>query len=218
MSTVTSVPSAITVPAAPACGREPLIPEATIGSKERPSAPWSRNARPIQRATSASVPPHERLLDERGIDGVGDGACPADRIDLTPVLHRAERLDDAARRHEVGPAGPDRLPLRVGQPRRLESHPPAGEKLTERTDDVARRSHDLDAADGLRRLEVAEVGVERRPAARFDEQRAVGAVEAGQIADVDAVGDEERLLDRRAETLETAHFGLRSLRSASASR
>ena len=61
--------------------------------------------------------------------------------------------------------------------------------------------HRLDALDRPRLLDVAEVGEEAR-AVRLDEERRVRAVEAGQIADVDEIRDEQRLLEQLAQAVD----------------
>ena len=87
----------------------------------------------------------------------------------------------------------------------LERHAAARQQLGEPTHNVAFRLHERDAVDGLRRLRIPEVGVQRRFPARLDEQRAVGALESRQIGDVDAVRDEQRLDQSVRKPGETAH-------------
>ena len=101
---------------------------------------------------------------------------------------------------------------------RLEPDPPAGEELGERAGDVALRLGDLDVLDRAGRFEVAKVGVERRRALGLDEQGAVRALEARQVADVDRVRDEERLGEAGGEAGEAGHHCLLSFRRPRASR
>ena len=102
---------------------------------------------------------------------------------------------------------------------RLEPDPPAGEDLRERTGDVALGLGDVDVLDRAGRLEVAKVGVQRRRALGLDEQRAVRALEARQVAHVGRVGDEERLGEAGREAGEAGHDdALLSFRRPRASR
>lgn len=59
----------------------------------------------------------------------------------------------------------------------------------------------LDLAPGLR---VAEVGEQQR-ALGLDEQHRVRALEPGEVPDVDGGGDEKRLLEQLAQTIEAVH-------------
>ena len=67
------------------------------------------------------------------------------------------------------------------------------------------RLGDLDVLDRAGRFEVAKVGVQRRRALGLDEQGAVRALEARQVADVDRVRDEERLGEAGGEAGEAGH-------------
>ena len=115
------------------------------------------------------------------------------------LLDRTELLDGTARRHEVEPAVAQHLvePVRKHA---LERDAP-GEHVGELRDQVPLRQHGLDALDRLRGLEVAEVGEEAR-AVLLDEERAVRALEAAEVADVRRVGDEQRLLEVLAEAVD----------------
>ena len=74
------------------------------------------------------------------------------------------------------------------------------------------RLHRLDALDRLRLLDVAEVGEEAHPI-RLDEQRGVGAVQAGQVEDVDRVRDQQWLLEQPPQTFDPlAHAASSSFR------
>src|SRR5205807_9304886 len=82
--------------------------------------------------------------------------------------------------------------------------------------DLALGLDELDALDCRRRLRVAEIRVERQ-ALLADKESGVRADEAGQVADVDRVRDEERLLERAAQPLDPVVHA-RPARNSSASR
>ncbi len=141
----------------------------------------------------ALAPADERDLREPLEDAVGNRTCPADRVELTLLLHGAEPLYETAARHELEPALLERLVLLVRERRGLEGEP-AREALGELVEHGASRLHDLDVRHGARRLDVAEVGEELH-ALVVDEQRGVRAVEADEVEDVLRIRDEERLLE-----------------------
>ena len=72
-------------------------------------------------------------------------------------------------------------------------------------DDVTLGLYERDALDEARRLGVAKIGEQRRFAAGLHEDCRVRALEPGEVADVDAVGDEQRLGEIGGEACETAH-------------
>ena len=138
----------------------------------------------------------EPLLGEARIRLARDLAGAADRIQLVVVLDRAQRLDEAAPGDEREPACAQDLPRRVADGVGLEAHG-ALEQLGQRRDERALRLDELDALDRPRGLGVAEVAEEPH-ALRLDEERRVRAREPDEVADVDAVRDEQRLLEARA--------------------
>jgi hypothetical protein len=143
-----------------------------------------------------------------------------DRRELAVVLDRAQPFDEAGRRHELEPARRQVLVLRVRQRVGLEREPPA-ELLGDVADDRALRQHGLDARDRLRGLDVAEVRVELRRAARgVDEQAGVRALEAREVVDVRQVRDEQRRVEPLAQPVDArAHAPpARPTRNSSASR
>ncbi|MCZ7587656.1 MAG: hypothetical protein M5U27_02085 [Gaiella sp.] len=160
----------------------------------------------------------ERLLGELLVDPVGDRARTADRIELTGLLDRAQRLDEAGGRDELDPSRAQRVGRRERQVCGLDADPAAGEQLGERRHDVARRPVELDALDLARGLGVAEIGVERRLTRRFDEHRRVRAVETRQVADVYEPGDEQWILQLRCKPLDPGHASPSSASSSSARR
>ena len=125
---------------------------------------------------------------------VRDRAGPPEGLELTVVLHGAQSLDKAGARHQLEPVFPQLLGIRPREDVRLEAEP-AREVLAEPPDQRPLRLHRLDVLDGLRGLDVAEVSEEAHPV-RLDEQCRVGAVQPGQVEDVDRVRDEERLLEQ----------------------
>jgi hypothetical protein len=135
----------------------------------------------------------ESLLDEQLVRPIRHLRRAPDRVELRRLLDDAQRLDDAALRHELDAAAAKELVVGVGQRVCLEGDA-AREALGEIGVDVPPRLLELDALDRARPLGVPEVGEEPR-ALRLDEQRRVRAFEAGQIENIDGSGDEERLLD-----------------------
>ena len=141
-------------------------------------------------------------------------AGAANQRELVLVLDGAQRLDHAAPRDELEPAGLERLVGGVGHGVRLEGEP-AGKLLGQPAVQVPLRDRELDVRHALAGLRIAEVA-EEPSAARLDQQRRVRAVEPGQVADVDRGGDEERLLDPLLQLLEPVIAA--SFRYSSASR
>ena len=142
----------------------------------------------------ALAAPDPRLGGQRLETAVGDAARALKLRDLLVLLDRPQLLDEAARRHEVARALGERLPLCVGQDVGLELHAlrqPLGDVAHQR----ALRQDGLDSLDGARRLDVAKVRVEGRPAVRLDDQRGIRAVEPRQVQDVRQVGDEQRRVE-----------------------
>ncbi len=137
-----------------------------------------------------------------------------ERLELALVLDRAQLLDEALTRHELDPALPQLLGERPREDVRLEAEA-AREVLGEPPDQRALRLHRLDTLDGPCRLDVAEVGEEAHPVG-LDEQRGVRAVEAGQVADVDEIRDQQRLLEELAQPFDPVAHSVASLRCSSA--
>jgi hypothetical protein len=158
--------------------------------------------------------PQRSLGGQLGERLVGDGTGLAQGLDLPVVLDRAQRLDEAAAWNEVEPAAGQRLPVRVGDGVRFEAEP-AVEQLRERDDQRALRLDELDALDRAPGLGVAEVA-EQPHAVGLDQQRRVRAREADEVADVDAVRDEQRLFEALAQAVDPRH--VRSARNSRASR
>jgi hypothetical protein len=145
---------------------------------------------------------------------VGDRARTAEHLELVRVLDGTQLLDETLARDEVDPPFAQLLGERPRKDVRLEADPTV-ELLREPTDQRALGLHRLDAFDRLSRLDVAEVGEEPRTL-RLDEQRDVGAVEPGQVEDVDRVRDEKRLLEERAQPSDPFAHALCSFRCSSA--
>src|SRR5689334_7431061 len=148
------------------------------------------------------TPPDEMDVEQPLERAVGDLARTAQELELGLVLDRSHRLDDPAARYELeAPAG-ERLVLRVGQ-HRLEAHT-ADQRLGKLGDERALRLHRFDVGNGARLLDVAEVG-EEADAIRLDEQLCVRAVEAAEVANVDEVRDEQRLLQPLPQAIDSGH-------------
>ena len=139
---------------------------------------------------------------------------PANRLEFRLVLDRAQRLDEAAPRHELEPAGREGFPVAVGEVVRLETVL-AFQQLGQCGVERALRLDELDALDRAAELGVAEVA-EQPHALRLDHERRVGALEADQVAHVDEVRDDQRLLEARLQAFDPGHCG-RSARKVSAS-
>ncbi len=192
MSKTTSSPRPISRSPGSACGRAPLGPAATIAGKEG-SAPSSRIRASAARATSRSVRPDEAALQAPAPDLVGELRGGLDRRQLAVVLDPAQLLDRAAR---PGPPRPRRPSFSSSRssvrtdiwssskptlPSRRSAMPASQSPLD------GDRLPALDLGGGA--LGVAEVGEEEAHAGPAD-AGAVGAGEAGQVADVDQVGDQ----------------------------
>ncbi len=159
----------------------------------------------------ALAPADERHLAHEPLEHpVRDRAGAPEGLELALVLDRAQLLDEPLARNEVDPAPAQLLRERPGEDIRLEADASA-ELLREPADQGALRLHRLDALDGSRLLDVAEVGEEPR-ALRFDEQRDVRAVEPGEVEDVDRVRDQKRLLEEGAQPCDPCTHALCSLR------
>ena len=133
------------------------------------------------------------------------------RVELTVVLDRTQGLDEPALRDELETARRKGLVLRVGRRIGLEADP-AGKPLGEVGEEVALRLDELGVLDGAARCGVAEVA-EQAGAVRLDEQRGVRARETDEVADVRAVRDEERLLERPPQALQSRAHWRRSARN-----
>ena len=215
MSTVTSVPSSMIV------SRIGMRPRAVLaGGDDRPEGECLR-----------------AVLTERSLDPPGDVrlGAPDDRLSRAPrrrhprsrsapdrrqlalVLDRRRASTSPRVGNELGTARPIVSHCAIRDLRRLEPDPPAGEQLGERAGDVAAGLDDLDARRP--RVPPRDSGSRCRGSSRvrLDEQRAVRALEAGQVADVDAVGDEQRLGQARGEASRRLTVVL-SFRRPSASR
>src|SRR5207248_2966240 len=96
-----------------------------------------------------------------------------------------------------------RLDVHVGQDIGFETEP-ALESLSQVDQKHPLRLLRLDAVDLPRRLDVAEVGEEARGPLRLHEQRRIRRVEAGEVADVDEVRDEQALVEPTAQEVESS--------------
>ena len=137
------------------------------------------------------------------------------------LLDRAQPLDDAARADQLDPVGQQLAQPAVlahatcARPRTRAAAGPAASALARppRADPARRGSRSNDGCDLLGRLlDVAEVGDEGARA-RARQRQAVAAGEAGQIADVDEVGDQQRVDARASGSAATS----RSARASHAS-
>ena len=212
MSKTTSSPLPISRSPGSACGRAPFSPAAMIGGKEG-SAPSSRILASQARATSRSVrPARPRSIAQRKtlVGELGGGGHP---LDLLGLLHGAELLDEVARRDAA------RRPRRRAASSRascrtlsLASSKPTLPDIRAAicgtsSRSASGRSHSSPTS-ALGALGVAEVG-EEDPLVAADQAGAVGPREAGQVADVRQVGDEElvelALGDQLDEAVRPAH-------------
>src|SRR5439155_6824778 len=143
---------------------------------------------------SPLAPADHALLDQPFEDAVRDLAGLLHGGQLALVLHRAQRLDEAAARDRLDRAGPQRLVAAVRDEIRLEADW-TGQALGEILQQGALRLLELDPIDGASGLGVAEVA-EQAHVLGLDEERCIRALEADEIEDVDRVGDEQRFLER----------------------
>jgi hypothetical protein len=158
-------------------------------------------------------PADEPLLGDPCKRLVRDLRCPTDRVQLGLVLHGAQALDEAAPRHELeAPVGQHAV-ARVRERLRLEGDP-AAQSCREVGIERAARLRELDAVDGTAGICIAEVGEQAQPLG-LDEERRVRALEAGQVAEVRRVADEQRLVERGAQALDAvAHRAARNSRAS----
>ena len=163
-------------------------------------------------------PADERLLRELRVDLVGDRRSPAQKLELARLLDGAQPFDDACRRDDLHAARAERVGIGEGEVARLDRDAAAREQLGERRQDLPRRPLERDAFDRARRLGIAEVRVERRVPRGVDEHRRVRAREPGQVADVDEVRDEQRLLEPSRQPFDPVHVSLSAASSSSARR
>ena len=140
----------------------------------------------------ALAAPGEAALDAPQPDRVGELRGLLDRPQLLLVLDPAQRLDGTAGGHRLDPLGELLLQLLQRADRHLVvlEADPALEPRRDRRQPVALDRDRLPALDlGGGALGVAEVGEEESHPGAAD-AGAVGAGEAGQVADVGQVGDQ----------------------------
>ena len=142
---------------------------------------------------------------------VGERGRGADRVELAVVLHRPERLHQPSGGHQLGPVRREPAQSLVLAHRHrevLEAHAAreVGGRVLEQVLAALLAVEAVDLASGLGH--VAEVG-EEDPPARAHDARPVRACVSGQVADVDQVGDDERLelplAQHRLEPVGPAH-------------
>ena len=156
----------------------------------------------------------EALLGERTEDGVGDPRGLAQQLELARLLHRAQPLDEPGPGDGLDAAALQRLQRGHRHHVRLDPDRPSGEPRREVADDGAGRPLEPHALDRARPARVAEVREERGLAVGLHEHGSVRARKPGQIEDVDAARDEQRLLEQRGESLEPAHLRIRNSRAS----
>jgi hypothetical protein len=122
-------------------------------------------------------------------------------IELAVVLDRAQLLDHRLRERQLHAGAAQPLVERIRE-HALEGDLVPAQQLAELADRVALRLHRLDARDGACRLDVAEVR-EQPDAVALDEERAVRAVEADEVLDVDRVRDEQRPVEPLLQSADT---------------
>ena len=202
MSSVTSVSRAIATSRGVACGSAPCSAEATIESKRRARGATQRasraRARPRPHARCGRRSP-TRAARRRS----RPPARPRPRCAATSAGSLTARSASTSPPAGTSSIRPARSPSRVAPHRDVrvvEAEPQvAPGQIRQRPDELVRPR-----LDGRIRhlrpgpLDVAEVGHEA-PHVRADDGEAVGAGEAGQVAQVDGVGDEQGVeLARRA--------------------
>jgi hypothetical protein len=144
-------------------------------------------------------PPAELLLGQALVHAVRDSGGLTDGVELARLLHRTQRLDETAARHQAHARLAEDLVARVADRVRLEPDrvgDPAGEVAV----DEALGLLDLNPCELPCPLGVAEVG-EEPDAVLLHQKRGVRALEARQVQDVRRRGDEQRLLEQRPEAV-----------------
>ena len=227
---VTSVPGPITSSRGSACGSAPAAPEATIESNDGPSAPASWNRSSTRHATSRSVRPispssaipsytPSSTAAARRTAAISSASLTARSASTTPDCGVSSTPDSSSvsRRWRAtvrSPSSKPRVPPSVSS---RAAFGQLGQHLALAAPDVR------ELAQRLCPLHIAEVGQEHRGRRRDDEHR-VRAGEAGQVANVDEVGEQQRaqaellhLLAGTRQPVAVAHPP-RSVRCAIASR
>ena len=164
-------------------------------------------------------PADEALLRKALEHAVRDLAGPPDRNELVLVLDGTQALDEAAARDGLDRSRPERLPPGVRHVVRLEADP-TGQPLGEIPEQRALRFLEPDTIDRAGGFRVAKVG-EQPHAVVVHEQSRVRALEPEQVVDVRGVRDQQGLLERSAQPLDSRGHDFRvpcATRNASASR
>ncbi len=194
MSKTTSSPSLTSCSPGSACGRAPFGPEATIAGKDG-SPPSSRIRASVARAMSRSLrPPRPRSrLQRQTSSAISEAAAIASSS--RGVLHPPQLLDVPAGGDELDSIGQFLLePLHRPDREVLVLEPgPAREARGDPTQPVVLDGDGVPAVDlGLGALRVSEVGQEQSRL-RAAHAGSVGAGEAGQVTDVDHLGDDHEV-------------------------
>ena len=195
---MTSVPPGIGTSRGVACGSAPFSAAATIEGKLGPEAPRARICSSAASATARSVRPTSPQPEQPGVDVVDQRRRGADRVELLRLLDRPLRLDEPAGGDELDPVR-ERLAQPGVRPHRhllvLEPEPQLalGPARRERRAQVLRRGLQVEAVElGPGALDVAAVG-EEAAQVRPHHRDPVRAGEAGQVAEVDPVRDEQEV-------------------------
>ena len=215
-STTTVSPTSIRRSPGAACGEEPGFARPDGGGERRVvGAAFVHELRhpPDEIALRAA---DERLLGQPRERLGEDRRRASHGRQLRAVLHLAQLLDEPAAGYELDPTGRKRLVARVRERLRLETDA-TRQPLRQVAEEVAARLDRLDVPDRPGTVRVSEVR-EELDAVALDEQRGIRAVETAEIANVHGVRDEERLLDRRLQTLGAFLHGRASARNSRASR
>ena len=213
MSKTTSSPRPISRSPGSACGRAPLGPAATIVGKEG-SAPCSRIRASAARATSSSLrPARPRSSDQRQISSASSAAAAIAASSASSLTRRSFSTVPPAPSSSTpsGSFSSRRFSVRTAMWSSSKPILPL-RRLGDPAQPVVGDGDHVPALDlGLGALGVAEVGEEDALLGAAD-AGAVGAAEAGQVADVDQVGDEQAvelaLGDERREAIAAARHQL----------
>ena len=193
MSKTTSSPAPISRSPGSACGRAPFSPAAMIGGKEG-SAPSSRILASQARATSLSVcPASPRSIVQRKTPSASSDAAAIRSISSGSFTARSlSTRSPAGTRSTSSPTAASQAgELPHAQLGVLEADPPVHSSRDLRHQlALGLRSLPLLPHLALGTLRVAEIG-EEDPLLEADQAGAIRPREAGEVADVRQVGDEE---------------------------
>ena len=144
----------------------------------------------------------EPTLVRQALEGVVPdlGGAP-DRVQLVFVLDGAQLLDEAVARDGLDAAGMEPCIALEGDGRGLEADG-ARKELGECQVEIALGLDELDAVDRASALGIPKVG-EEPDTILLDEERRIRALQAGEVAHIGRIRDEQRLLELFAQAIDS---------------